>query len=47
MEVRKVAKINNPYNQVPQLTQDATWENDKNTIKYHKEEPRDQLFPSR
>ena len=46
-KVRKVAKNMNQYNQVPHLTQDTTWESDNNTIKYHKEEPRDQLFPSR
>ena len=31
--VRKEAKIRNRYNQVPQLTQDTTWESNKNTIK--------------
>ena len=30
-KVRKVAKIRNRYNQVPHLTQDTTWESDKNT----------------
>ena len=42
--VRKVAKIRNRY---PHLTQDTTRENDKNTIKHHKQEPKGQLFPSR
>ena len=42
-----VAKIRNQYNQVPHLTQDTTWENYKNTIKHHKRQPSDQLFPSR
>ena len=39
-KVRKAAKIRNRYNQVPHLTQDTTWESDKNTIKHHKQEPR-------
>ena len=42
-----MAKITNQYNQVPHLTQDTTWESDKNTIKHHKQEPRGQPFPSR
>ena len=46
-KVRKVAKIRIRYNQVPHLTQDATWESDKNTMKHHKREPRGQSFPSR
>ena len=29
-KVRKVAKIRNQYNQVPHLSQDTTWESDKN-----------------
>ena len=37
----------NRYNQVPHLTQDATSESEKNTIKHHKPEPRGQPFPSR
>ena len=28
------------------MTQDTTWENDKNTIKHHKQGPRGQPFPS-
>ena len=40
-KVRKVAKIRNPH-----LTQDTTWESDKNTIKHHKGEPRGQPFPT-
>ena len=47
VKVRKVAKIRNRYNQLPHLTQDTTWESNKNTIKHHKEEPRGQPFPSR
>ena len=39
--------IGNLYNQVPPLTQDTTWEIDKNTIKHHKQEPKSQPFPSR
>ena len=30
--VRKTAKIRKWYNQVPHLTQDTTWESNKNTI---------------
>ena len=40
--VRKVAIIRNRYYQVPHLTQNTTWESDKNTIKNHKQKPRDQ-----
>ena len=39
-KVRKAAKIRNPYYQVPHLTQDTTWESDKNTIKHPKQEVR-------
>ena len=39
--LRKAAKIRNGFNQVPCLTRDTTWESDKNTIKHHKQEPRD------
>ena len=46
-KVRNAAKIRNRYNQVPHLTQDTTWESDKNTIKNHKQEPRGQPFLSR
>ena len=45
--VIKAAKNRNWYNQVPHLTQDTTWESDKNTIKHHTEEPGGQPFPSR
>ena len=34
-KVSKKAKIRNRYNQLPHLTQDTTWESDKNTRKYH------------
>ena len=47
MWVKKAAKIRNRYNQVPHLTQDTTWESDKNTFKHHKQDPRGQPFPSR
>ena len=47
IKVRKVAKVRNRFNQVPQLTQDTTWARDKNTIKHHKQEPRGQSFSSR
>ena len=47
LKLRKVAKIRNWYNQVPHLTQDTTWESDKNTIKHHKRETRGHSFPSR
>ena len=47
-KVRKAAKIGNRYNQVPQvLSEDTTWESDKNTINHHKQEQRGQPFPSR
>ena len=32
VKVRKTAKIRKRYNQVPHLTQDTTWESNKNTI---------------
>ena len=31
MEVRKIAKIRKLYNQVPHMTQDTTWNSNKNT----------------
>ena len=37
-KVSKKAKIRVRYNQVPHLTQDTTWESDKNTRKHHKQE---------
>ena len=33
-KVRKVTAIRNRYNQVPHLTQDTTWESDKNALKH-------------
>ena len=47
LKVRKAAMTRNRYNQVPHLTEDITWESDKNTIKHRKQEPRGQPFPSR
>ena len=38
-KVGKGAKIRNQYNQVPQLTQDTTWESDKSTIKSQEVSP--------
>ena len=38
IKIRKAAKIMNRYNQVPHLTQDTTWESDKNTINHHNQE---------
>ena len=35
IQVRKKAKIWNRYNKVPHLTQDTTWESDKNARKHH------------
>ena len=38
VKVSKKANIRNRYNRVPLLTQDTTWESDKNTT--HIREPR-------
>ena len=38
LKVRKRAKIRKRYNQVPYLTQDTTWESNKNTININKHE---------
>ena len=38
MKVSKEAEIRNQYNQVPHLTQDTTWESDKNDRKHHIQE---------
>ena len=38
MKVRNAAKIRNQYSQVPHLTQDITWESDKNTIEHYTQE---------
>ena len=47
MKERATAKIKKQYNQVSHLTQNTTWESNKNTIKNHQQEPRGQPFPSR
>ena len=45
--VIKEAKIRNQYNQVPNLTQDNTWERDYNTRKHHiQENQKDSPFPA-
>ena len=36
--IKKKVKIRNRYNQVPNLTQDNTWESDYNTRKNHIQE---------
>ena len=41
-----MAKIRKRYNKVPRLTQDTTWESNKNN-KQHQQEPKGQLFSSR
>ena len=41
IKVSKDAKIRNRYNQVPHLSQDTTWESDKNTIKHTSQESQD------
>ena len=38
VKARKKVKIRNRHNQVPHLTQDTTWESDKNTRKHHTQE---------
>ena len=35
LKVNKEAKIRKRYNQALNLTQDNTWESDKNTVKHH------------
>ena len=35
---RKKAKISNPYNQIPRLTQDTIWERGKDTRNHHTQE---------
>ena len=40
-EVKKKAKIGNQYNPVPLLTQDTTWESDKNTSKHDIQESKE------
>ena len=44
---RKKGKIRNRYNPVPHLTQDTTWESNKNTRKHHIQERQEfTLFPA-
>ena len=38
MQSKNKVNIGYRYNQVPHLTQDTTWESDKNTRKYHIQE---------
>ena len=38
LKVRKKAKVSNRYNQAPHLTQQTTWESNKNTIKHQTQE---------
>ena len=45
--VKKGAKTRNGYNQVPHLSQDTTWESNKNTLEHDKGEPRGEPFPSK
>ena len=44
--VRKTAKIRKRYNQVPHLTQDTTWESNKNTINITNKGQVDRPFPA-
>ena len=44
---RKKPNIRNQYNQVPHLTQDTTWESDKNARKHHIQESQEvSSFPA-
>ena len=43
---RKVVKIRNRYSQEPHLTQDTTWESDKNTINITNESQEVSPFPA-
>ena len=45
LKVRKEAKIRKPYNHVPHLTQDTTWESNKNTINITKKSLEVSHFP--
>ena len=45
-KVRKMAKIRKRYNQVPHLTQNTTWENNKNTINITNKSQEVSLFPA-
>ena len=45
-KVRKAAKFRNRYNQVPHLTQDTTWESDKNTVNITNKSQQVSPFPA-
>ena len=45
-KVRKTAKIRRRYNQVPHLTQDTTWESNKNTINITNKSKEASPFPA-
>ena len=47
VKVRKTAKIRNPYNQIPHLTEDTIWESEKITRQHHIQESQEvNLFPA-
>ena len=46
IKVRKTAKTRKWYNQVPHLTQDTTWESDKNEINITSKSQEVSLFPA-
>ena len=46
IQVIKVAKITNQYNQVPHLTENTTWESDKHTFKHQRRDQEGSLFPA-
>ena len=46
IKVRKLAKSRNQYNQVPQLTKDTTWENDKTQLNITNESQEVSPFPA-
>ena len=45
-KVRKTAKTRKQYNQVPHMTQDTTWESNKNTINITNKSQEASLFPA-
>ena len=46
MKIRKTVKIRKRYNQVPHLTQDTTWESNKNTINITNKSQEVSLLPA-
>ena len=46
IKVRKLTKSRNQYNQVPQLTKDTTWENDKTQLNITNESQEVSPFPA-